>query len=133
MTAQANVTIKKNDGTTDITYTAALAAAGDGASAQYRSLTVGSASAHQPELRIAAKEARQGKARAFRVTYKYPQIATDTTTGLVSVVDAVQISEDFILPKGMPAVDVNEAIAQFANLMASAHLKAVVQSMYGPT
>lgn len=133
MTTQTNVTVKKNDNTTDILYTGLLASAGDGAVAIYKSLTVGSASAHQPELRIAAREARKGAARSFRVTYKYPQIATDSTTGLVQVVDAVQMSEDLILPKGMPITDVNEAVSQFAHLMASAHIKAVIQSMYGPT
>ena len=51
MTQQTNITVKKFDGVTDIVYSAVLPAAG-GNAAVWRAPTLGTAMAHQPELRI---------------------------------------------------------------------------------
>lgn len=123
MPAIANIVIKKANGTTDITYVAKSPSAGDGVPAVWRSDTVGFAIAHQPEFRLAAREASKGLKRALRGTYVYPQIATNSTTGVTSVIDRAMASVDVTLPKGMASTDVSEFAYQFANLVASALIK----------
>lgn len=132
MPSQANITVKKNDGTTDITFTAMQPSSGDGVQAIWKSLTVGSAPAHQPELRCAAKASSNGK-RELRFTFVYPEIATNSTTGLTSVAYKEMATATFTLDTQSSSQTINEAVAQFAHLLASAHAKAIVQSGYGPT
>jgi len=132
MPSQANITIKKNDGTTDITFTAMQPSSGDGVQAIWKSTTVGTAPAHQPELRCSARALSNGK-REVRYTMVYPEIATDSTTGLTSISYRERHSASFEIDTNSASVSINESVAQFANLVASAHAKAISQGGYGPT
>jgi hypothetical protein len=130
MPAIADITVKKNDGTTDIVYAAQAPSSGDGTAAVWKSTTVGVAQAHQPEIRLVSKEADSGAARGLRSTYQYPQIATDSTTSLVSVVNKATASTDWKFPKGMTQADVNEFVSQYANLLKSTLIVACVKAGY---
>jgi len=132
MPTQANITVKKNDGITDILYTGVQPSSGDNVPAIWKSLTVGSAQAHQPELRCSARGLSGGK-REVTWTFSYPSIATNSTTTLTSVVFKEFARATFTLDPQAPNADVNETVAQFMNLLASAHAKAVTQGMFGPT
>lgn len=132
MPTQANITVKKNDGVTDVTYTALQPSSGDNVQAIWKSLTVGTAQAHQPELRCSARQIQGGK-REIRMTYVYPSLSTNSSTGVTSVIYKEAGAYTFVLDPQAPSVDVNEAVAQFANLVASAHAKAIVQGGFGPT
>lgn len=132
MPSQANITVKKNDGTTDITYTAVQPSSGDGVQAIWKSQTVGTAPAHQPELRCSAR-AIGGSKRRIRFTYVYPEIQTNSTTGATSVAFRELGTFEFEMDTASANVTINEAVAQFANLLASAHAKAISQGGYGPT
>lgn len=129
----ADITVKKNDGTTNIVYTGVSPSSGDGTPAVWKSQTVGVASAHQPEFRLSAREASNGTRRALRATYVYPQIATNTTTSLTSVVDRASADANWVIPKGMAAADVNEFASQFANLCAASVIIACVKTGYSAT
>lgn len=133
MPSIANLTVKKNDGTTDITYTAASPASGDSTPAVWKSQTVGTALAHQPELRLTARDAKRGLARELRTTFQYPEIMTNSTTGQTTVANRAMASTTWTFDKSMKASDVNEFVAQYANLMAAALLKSCVQSGYSAT
>lgn len=133
MPAIANMTVKKNDNTTDITYTAVVPSSGDGTPAVWRSQSVGSAASHQPEIRLGSKTGGNGAKRVLRATYVYPQIATNTTTGVTSVIDRVVASVDWQIPLGMTATDVNEAVSQFAHLLANTLMKDSVKSGFAPS
>lgn len=133
MPAIAAITVKKNDGTTDIVYTGVIPASGDGSAAVWKSQTVGTASAHQPELRLTSREAEKGSKRALRATYVYPEIATNSTTGITSVVGLAMGSADWLVPKSMKAADVNEIASQFANLLVAALIKQCVKDGYSAT
>lgn len=130
MPSIANITIKKNDGTTDIVYTGLQPSSGDGTPACWKAQTVGSAPAHQPEFRLVAKDALKGKKRALRSTYKYPQIATNTTTGLTSVVDTNSADTNWVFSKDMTQTDINEFVTQYANLLVSTLVKDCVKQGY---
>ena len=96
-------------------------------------MTVGSAPAHAPELRLLAKDAGSGVKRALRSTFKYPQIATNTTTGITSVVDTAAADTNWNFPKSMSQADINEFVSQYANLLVSTLVKDCVKSGYSAT
>lgn len=119
MPALANLVVKKNDGVTDITYTGVAASAGDSSPAVWQSLTVGTAVAFHPELRITARPQGSGN-RAVNIQFSYPYVVTGTD-GISRVakrwnVNPVSIS----VPTDMPDTEVAEAAAQFGHLMATA-------------
>lgn len=132
MVAQTNITVKKHDGTTDITYFGLQPSSGDGVQAIYKSTSVGSAPAHQPELRVSARQLSNSK-REVRVTFVYPEIATNSTTGITSVVYKERGSFNFEIEMNSASTSINESTSQFLNLLASPAMKAIVQSGYGPT
>lgn len=129
----ANLTVKKNDGTTDIIYSAVTPSSGDKNPAIWKAQTVGTAPAHQPELRLSSREASAGSKRALRSTFVYPQIATNTTTSITSVVDKALAATDWNFPKGMSQADINEFVSQYANLLVSTLVKDCVKGGYSAT
>lgn len=133
MPSMANITIKKNDGTTDIVYTGVQPSSGDGVPGVWKSQTVGNSPAHQPEFRLAGREASKGARRALRSTFMYPQIATNSTTGVTSVIDRASASVDWSIPKNMPQTDINEFASQLANLIAATLIKDCVKAGYSAT
>lgn len=132
MPQMANVTIKKNDGTTDVIYTAVVPSAGDKTPAIWKNQTLGSAAAHRPELRLLSRSNGTSTARRVEGTYSYPTLVTDGT-GKVSVADRVILNISGVMPTGMPDADVNEAISQGFNLFAAALLKDSFKTGYAPT
>lgn len=130
MPAIADIVVKKNDNTTNITYTGVVPSSGDSSAAVWKSQSVGSTVAFQPELRVTAKPANGGASREHRMTFYYPQLKTDTTTSITSVHRKVMGSATFLTPTDMNATDVAEASAQFANLLASALIRSCVNSGY---
>jgi len=122
MPALANITVKKNDNVTDIVYTGVQPSSGDTTPAVWRA-PGGTAPAHAPELRLIARNAAKGVRRALRGTYQYPQISTNSTTGVTSVIDRASGDVNFTYPKAMAQVDINEAVSQFCNLMYAALIK----------
>lgn len=121
----APITVKKTDNLTDIVYSAVNPAGGTDAPAIFRSLTVGTAIAHRPELRVHVKNA--GAKDRVVATFRYPQIATNTTTGVTSVVGNVDGRFELTADRGTDQVVVNEAAAQFAHLLASPLIKQTAQ------
>lgn len=132
MPQAANITIKKNDGTTDVVYTSVVPSAGDKTPAIFRNLTVGTAASHRPELKVVSRDNGPNTARRVESTFVYPVLATGSD-GKVNVVDRAVITVSAVVPKSMPDADVNEAVSQGFNLHASTLLKDTVKSGYAPT
>lgn len=132
MPAFGNITVKKKDGTTDVVYTGINASGGDGRNAVWSNKTVGNSSRTRPELRVLTRDSENGAQRFVRGTFQWPQIATDSTTGLVSVVNTALASVSWNIPKGMPDADRGEFAYQFANLIAAAMLKSTVDEGAAP-
>jgi len=130
MPSIADIVVKKNDAVTNITYAAQTPSSGDNTAAVWKSTTVGTAPAHQPEFRLVAKEVSKGAKRGLRSTYSYPQIATNTTTGLTTVVDKAFASTDWNFPKSMSQADINEFVSQYANLLVATLVLSCVKSGY---
>lgn len=121
MTQQTNITVKKFDGTTDVVYSAVLPAAG-GTPAVWRAPTLGTAVAHQPELRIKSSKNKAGTVSRVEGVVVYPEIAT-ASDGTKTIPNKAIVTFSVVNPQGMAIVSVQEAVYQAMNLMASAHVK----------
>jgi hypothetical protein len=131
MTAMANIVVKANDGTTDVTYTQQNASGGDKSPAIWRELTVGAAPAHRTFFAMVAQDNGQKTARRVSTNYVLPYLVTGSD-GRIVVADRCIIQCSGVLPNGMPSALTNEAIAQCMNLHASALIKLSFQSGYAP-
>lgn len=133
MPAMANIVIKKFDGTTNITYTAIIPSGGDRLKAVWRSESYASSAANRPTLEIMAKSNQSQTQRIVEVLFKYPELVTDSTTGVTSVrlrdVGSLVMTVD---QRGTDATT-NEACAQFANLMASPLVQETLRTGAAPT
>lgn len=132
MPNQANVTIKKNDGTTDVTYTAVIPSSGDKSPAIWKNQTLGTASAHRPEMKLQSRDNGTGSARRLDGSYMYPSL-TVGTDGKTYVGDKLIGSISFLVPKGMPDAEINEGVSQFVNLCASVAFKDAFKQGYAHT
>lgn len=133
MASQANITVKKNDGTTDIVWTGTYGAAGENAPALWRSETVGSAPGHKPNLELKTRWNGPKTARRVEANFVYPQIATDSTTGLTTVVNVIPISVSAAIPNACPSTDINEAVSQCFNLLVATLVKDSFKTGFAPT
>lgn len=132
MAAMADIAVKKADEVTNITYTMKVASAGDRTPAIWKSTTVGTAPAHNPSMALTSRANGDGKVRRVEFAYAYPQTAV-ASDGSISIVNMFQASGSYAVPQGMPQLDLNEAVAQCNNLLASVLVKQSVKDGYAPT
>lgn len=116
MTIIANLTVKKNDGTTDIVWSALNGQGGPNFPALFASQTVGSALAHQPTMSIVAKDSGDQLTRRTNFQVIYPNLVTDTASN-TTVDRKGQVDVSFAMPKNMTAAQWNECVSQSINLM----------------
>ncbi len=123
MPAISNMTVKKNDGTTDVTYTYSMGASGD-VPATWFAPALGANASTRPELRFTSK-AIPGKPYQRKVvgTFMYPYHVLNTTTGITSVekkaILRVEGTTDFDIPQS----SLDEWASQGLNLFAHALVK----------
>jgi hypothetical protein len=133
MPTMANVTVKANDGSTDIVYTAIVAAAGDKTPAVWRANGVGDAAGKRPEVRLSSQNSGQGStSRRLNFSATYPSLVTSTDTGVTSVADRLNVSLSVIAPLGMTQTAIDEGVSQFMNFLASTLVKDSMKSGYAP-
>jgi len=132
MPQMADITVKKNDGTTDIVYTAMIPSAGDKSAAIWRSNTVGTAAAFRPELQAISAPNGPRTARRVGLKYTYPSLVTGSD-GKINVSDRLILEVSAVVPQGMLDTDVNEAVSQGLNLCASTLIKSTVKAGFAPT
>jgi hypothetical protein len=132
MPNMANITVKKNDGTTDVVYTALAPSAGDKTPAYWRNSTVGVAENQKPEVRMVSKPNGDLSARTVTTSFTYPSVVTGSD-GKISVAYRMNGTLSFSVPQGMPTADVNEAASQFLNVCASQLVKDCYKAGFSPT
>lgn len=128
----ANVVVKKNDGTTDVTYTAVVPSAGDKSPALWRSQGVGSAAAHQPSVQVTSRANGPGTARRVDLVGTYPTLVTGSD-GKITISDRVVFTLSGVIPQGMATADVNEAVSQLLNFMSVTLMKDTFKTGFAPT
>lgn len=133
MPSAANITVKKNDGTTDIVWSLINPASGNGVPALWRSETVSGPLGVRPTLSFKARENGPKTAVRSEGQVVFPQVYTDTTTGLVKVANRALIKIEALTPYNMDTTQLNEAVAQALNLFSSALIKQSIQAGSAPT
>lgn len=132
MPNMANITIKKADTTTDITYVALSGSAGDKTPAQWRVEAAGSVAGNRPTLTISSKSSADRQARIVEGKFSMPETITDSTTGVVST----RLRETFAFTSitRMDASDATtaELVAQAANLLKSTLIQDTLKAGFAP-
>lgn len=131
MPTQANITVKKNDGTTDIVWTAVQASGGDKSPAIWRSNTIGTAAGQRPEIRMEARSNGDQTARRIDISATYPSLATGSD-GSINVANRGNLQASAVLPLGMLDADLNEFVSQTVNLISSTLFKDALKAGYAP-
>lgn len=132
MPQMANITVKKADNTTDVVYTQATPSAGDKSPAVWKNATVGTILAARPTFTLNSQDNGTGKARRFRSTYLWPKTRVDTA-GNVSVAGGASAESSHLVPQDMTPAEIAEYVSQYANLLASALIKASLNDGYAPS
>lgn len=113
-----NITVKKNDNTTDQVWTMVQASGGERSPAIWRNLSVGAAPAFNPEFRQEARGNADGSVRRVYGTIQWPQTVTDAN-GIIKKVNGLLVKFEVVNPTAMPPADVNEGVSQAFHLLAS--------------
>jgi len=133
MTTATNLTVKKNDGTTDVTYTLLAAAGGDKSPAVWRNTAATGTGGQQPSLTVSSRNNGDNTARRVDMTYVYPSVYTDASSNLTQIRSKTVANVSIVLPLDTASVDALEAGAQLAHLLNSTLLVGVMQNGYAPT
>jgi hypothetical protein len=133
----ASITVKKADGVTDIVYDAVASSGGDNSPAVWRQDTGAAAGLPvglRPTLKLTTKWNGPKTARVANIEFVYPYATEDTSTSRYSSTDRVVVNgSNVTLPQNVPGSVLNEAAAQYSNLVGSALMKSSLQTGYAPT
>lgn len=130
MPQMANITVKKADGTTDVTFTANVPSAGDKSPASW---TQNSESARSLRPTISTLSQYNGPRDARRVSFvgKFPVVRE--AAGVPTKVATIPVEATIALPLVITDSEASEAAAQFANILRSTLMQQVLSSGYAPT
>lgn len=131
MPSMADITVKKADGTTNVTYNAVVPSAGDSVWAEWVDLTTQAVPAYRAKFRSRSRYNGPRTARRVEYEYSYPVFAT--VNGAPVLVGTVAGGGNVVLPQKMAAADLKEASHQMTNLLASALVKSILETGYAPT
>jgi len=133
MPALADISTLKYDGVTAVVYNGVIAASGDKTPAIWRVNAQGTAINFRPELRVMSRANANNSARIVDYMYTYPEVFTNSTTGIASVNTRLNAKGTLVLPLEMADTASREGAYQFGNLMATALLKSIFASGYSAT
>lgn len=131
MATATNLTIKKADGTTDVTYTVQIASGGDKSPAVWQELTASATPNARPTLQVESAWNGAKTARRVSMRFEYPYQVTDAS-GQTTIVNRELGTVTWIQPQDIPDSLATEAASQFANLLATALIKSTMASGYAP-
>lgn len=134
MPNQANLTVKKNDGTTDIVYNAVSPSSGDSVAAVWRQDTGNTAPpGMRPRLNLKFRDNGPRTARVLESKFVYPYTYVDSTTGQTKSTDLVLFGSNGTLPQHIPQTVVDEAVSQYFGLMNHPDVRTTVKTGFAPT
>jgi len=135
MPAMANLTVKKADETTNITYDALTGAAGDGSKAVWRQDTGAAAGmpvGHRATLEMRTLSNGPKTARRSLIDYKRPYSTQNTVTSKYESSDSFVLNANAVMPLAIPASELAESVHQACNLLAQALIKDALKAGYSP-
>lgn len=130
--AFTDITVKKADGTTNVTFNAIQRSAGDKSPARYAQLTGFPIAAKRPQLAINSQPfGTSGLVRRVSLDGVYPIQVTDGA-GNSKMVNVALKGCTVLVPLDAPSSDVKEGIHQLLNVAASAVFKETAETTYAP-
>jgi len=135
MPTMASITVKKFDGTTDIIYDALSASGGESSPAVWRQdtgVSTGLPNGLRKLFKLLSQWNGPKTARQNKYEFVAPYATQDSTTTLWSSKDRVVITGIATLPQAIPQTELNEAIYQACNLLASTLIKSSMAVGYAP-
>jgi hypothetical protein len=134
MPSIADITVKKNDGTTDIVFAAKVPSSGDSVSALFRSdANAAPYAGLKPEFKISSRWNGAKDARRLDFVGTYNSYATDSTTTISSKIGTVTLTGSIAIPQSIPSADINEGVSQLTNLLVSSLIRSCFQTGFAPT
>lgn len=133
MPTMANITVKRADGVTDVTYSALSGSGGDTSPAVWRQdIGNGNPMGMRPMLRVWTKFNGPRTARVLDAEFVLPVTYVETDTGLTKELARIPFKLNAVLPLNITNSALAEAV-QGVNLLSSLGFKDVVWSGYAPT
>jgi len=132
MSTIANITVKKNDGTTDIIYTAIEGRSGDNP-ARLKAPALGATPLTQPELRVGSKVVQNSDRAKVIATFVYPYAVVNSTTGVTSIAEREVFRLEYTGSNAIPQATRDEAVSQGMNLLASPSFKTMLKELAAAT
>lgn len=133
MPALADITIKKADAVTNVTFNAVAPSAGDGFPAIWRSNAASSIMGHRPVLKILLKDNASKNGRVFQGSVEFPHTSTHPTSGAVIQYAKTPIRFEGTLPGNVPLAEVREAVHQAGNLFVAALVRQILEEQVSAT
>lgn len=127
----ANITVKKNDGTTDVVYTALVPSAGDTVPALWRADAASAIPAHRPTLKMLTQNNSKRNARVERISFAYPVF--QIIGGVEQKIGVIPMELNATIGTNFDTAVINEAVTQFGNLAVSALIRQSMKDGYAPT
>lgn len=131
MPQMANIVVKKADGTTDITWTAVTASAGDSIPARWTSDSAAAIRGHRPTFEQRSQYNGPRTARRVTETIKFPIIRG--ISGVDTKVGEQIVELSYLQPVDVTDSEAAECVAQATNLFASVLNRACLNSAYSAT
>lgn len=132
MSTIANITVKKNDGTTDVVYTALEGRSGDNP-ARWKAPALGATPVTQPEFRVGSRMMPGSDKGKVIATFAYPYSVVNSTTGVTSVESRELFRLEYTGDNSIPASVRDEGVSQGMNLLASAAFKIMLKELAAAT
>lgn len=126
----ANITVKKSDGTTDVTFTAIAGAASEGQPALWQNTASSTIRGNRAFLQMRAKLNGTKAARRVDCTARFPVLRTVNSTE--TVIGVIPVDLTLPVPEWATDAEVAEAVDQSLNLFASAFMRAQIKSGTSP-
>jgi len=132
MANMANITVKADNGTTDVVFTAVAPAGGDNTEALWSANSIGATKAAHPIFAMKARWNQKRNAKRVELRGDYPYSITDTTTSVVSVRNHLPFAASFLLPTDVPDTVVNEMVSVMGNMVVAALIRSAVKEGTAP-
>lgn len=130
MPTMASITVKKNDGTTDVTFAALAGSSGETVPAKWRNDAAGGIPAYRNQAKLTAK-AGSGSKRVSETLVVFPITRTDTN-GNVTQVSAHTVRTIATIDYSDSQSGIDEAVSQGVNFAAAALPKTAMKEGYAP-
>lgn len=132
MSTIGNITVKMNNGSTDVIYTAIEGRSGDNP-ARWKAPALGAASITQPELRVGSKVVLNTNKGKVIATFSYPYSVVNSTTGVTTVENREMFRLEYTGDYSIPQAVRDEGVSQGMNLLASASFKTMLKEIAAAT